>query len=86
MLRGSGLEVGALHNPCPIPPGVRVVYVDAIAIEGIGGFFPESDPGLFARPDHFSEKNRGPYFGLWERRGQIGSTHSSAHMRYPQHP
>ena len=27
-LRGSGLEVGALHNPMPVPIGVRVQYID----------------------------------------------------------
>jgi len=27
-LRGSGLEVGALHNPLEVPPGVTVSYVD----------------------------------------------------------
>ncbi|MBI1731188.1 MAG: methyltransferase domain-containing protein [Gammaproteobacteria bacterium] len=29
-LRGTGLEIGALHNPMPVLPGVRVRYVDRL--------------------------------------------------------
>lgn len=29
-LRGSGVEIGALHNPMPVAPGVRVRYVDRL--------------------------------------------------------
>lgn len=27
-LQGEGIEIGALHQPLPVPPGVRVRYVD----------------------------------------------------------
>jgi predicted SAM-dependent methyltransferase len=29
-LRGNGLEIGALHNPLPVPPGTGVVFVDRL--------------------------------------------------------
>lgn len=51
LLRGSGLEVGALDKPCPIPQGATVVYVDAMTVERAGELFPEIDPSLFVRPD-----------------------------------
>lgn len=28
---GDGLEIGALHRPMPLPPGVRVRYVDSLS-------------------------------------------------------
>lgn len=27
-IRGRGIEIGALHNPTPVPHGARVIYVD----------------------------------------------------------
>lgn len=32
-LRGQGIEVGALHNPLPVPPWARVRYVDRMSRE-----------------------------------------------------
>jgi SAM-dependent methyltransferase len=40
-LRGSGIEIGALHNPLRVPPGVRVRYVDAAPIEELTRRFPD---------------------------------------------
>jgi len=40
-IRGSGLEIGALHEPFPIPPGARVTYADALTPEEAARLFPE---------------------------------------------
>lgn len=40
-LSGSGIELGALHQPLATPPGVRVRYVDRIAEEGLRRQYPE---------------------------------------------
>ncbi|RYZ42898.1 MAG: class I SAM-dependent methyltransferase [Myxococcaceae bacterium] len=40
-LRGTGLEIGALHNPTRLPPGVRARYVDVAPIEVLRARFPE---------------------------------------------
>jgi SAM-dependent methyltransferase len=40
-LRGSGLEVGALHSPLRVPSGARVRYVDRMDIGGLRKHYPE---------------------------------------------
>lgn len=40
-LRGEGLEVGALDKPMPVPPGVKVRYVDRMAREDLLRQYPE---------------------------------------------
>lgn len=40
-LRGSGLEIGALHNPLVVPRGVRVTYVDRLSVEELRRHYPE---------------------------------------------
>jgi SAM-dependent methyltransferase len=40
-LRGSGLEIGALHNPLKTPPGVRVRYVDRLSNAELRREYPE---------------------------------------------
>ncbi|MBE7538214.1 MAG: methyltransferase domain-containing protein [Opitutaceae bacterium] len=46
-LRGRGLEIGALHEPSPIPPGASVAYFDAIDQIEARRLFPEIEPGRF---------------------------------------
>jgi SAM-dependent methyltransferase len=58
LLRGSGLEIGALHQPFPLPPGAAVRYVDAITPEYAREFFPEIDPSLFVALDRIVELDR----------------------------
>jgi SAM-dependent methyltransferase len=33
--RGHGLEIGPLHRPMPVPPGVRVTYTDAFSTDDL---------------------------------------------------
>src|SRR5512136_777634 len=40
-LHGSGLEIGALHNPLPVPWGVRVAYVDRLPVADLRLQYPE---------------------------------------------
>jgi len=40
-LRGSGIEVGALHNPLPVPPLAHVKYVDRMSATELRNQYPE---------------------------------------------
>jgi predicted SAM-dependent methyltransferase len=40
-LRGDGIEIGALHNPMPMPPLASVKYVDRMPVEGLRAQYPE---------------------------------------------
>jgi SAM-dependent methyltransferase len=41
VLSGSGLEIGALHEPAAIPPGAQVRYLDAVSETQAAALFPE---------------------------------------------
>jgi predicted SAM-dependent methyltransferase len=40
-LDGKGLEIGALHMPTPLPPGVKAKYVDYISVAKLRKQYPE---------------------------------------------
>ena len=40
-IRGIGIEIGALHNPVPIPANVTVKYVDRLSVESLRHQYPE---------------------------------------------
>jgi len=40
-LYGSGLEIGALHGPLPVPDGCSVKYVDRYDVAGLRAQYPE---------------------------------------------
>src|SRR5437868_3016790 len=40
-LWGEGIEVGALSNPLPPPPGARVKYVDRMSVDDLRRQYPE---------------------------------------------
>ncbi len=40
-LRGQGIEIGALHNPLPLDPGVTVRYVDRLSNDQLREQYPE---------------------------------------------
>lgn len=40
-LHGGGLEIGALHNPLPVPSGARVRYVDRMPVSELERHYPE---------------------------------------------
>jgi SAM-dependent methyltransferase len=42
-LAGSGLEIGALHSPLPLPAGASVRYVDRMDVAGLRRHYPELD-------------------------------------------
>ena len=40
-IRGSGIEIGALHNPMWVPPDSRVIYVDRLDEADLRRHYPE---------------------------------------------
>lgn len=40
-IQGNGLEIGALHNPLPVSPGVSVKYVDRLSVSDLRKHYPE---------------------------------------------
>jgi predicted SAM-dependent methyltransferase len=40
-LHGTGLEIGALHNPLPVPKSTRVKYVDRLDVKDLRNQYPE---------------------------------------------
>jgi predicted SAM-dependent methyltransferase len=59
-LRGDGLEIGALHNPLPVPPGARVRYVDRMATEDLRRQYPELDGKPLVEVDVVDDGERLP--------------------------
>jgi predicted SAM-dependent methyltransferase len=49
-IKGSGIEIGALGRPCPVPPDVKVKYLDRFDDKGLLTDFPEIDYKI-KRPD-----------------------------------
>lgn len=41
VLRGCGLDIGALHRPMPVPEGVKVTYVDRMSRAELLEHYPE---------------------------------------------
>jgi SAM-dependent methyltransferase len=50
-LHGTGIEVGALHNPLPVPEGVAVRYVDRLPTEELRKHYPEFAEGKLVHVD-----------------------------------
>jgi predicted SAM-dependent methyltransferase len=40
-IRGSGIEIGALHMPLPLPPHAKIKYVDYIPVHKLREQYPE---------------------------------------------
>jgi predicted SAM-dependent methyltransferase len=40
-LAGDGIEIGALHNPLPVPKAARVRYVDRLPVSELRAQYPE---------------------------------------------
>ena len=47
-LEGDGIEIGALHQPLPVPEGARVTYVDRLDEAGLREHYPELAGSRFA--------------------------------------
>jgi SAM-dependent methyltransferase len=58
LLRGSGLEIGALESPCPVPRGCRVTYCDVHPIAVTRALFPELASLRLQAPDVLVDLNR----------------------------
>jgi GT2 family glycosyltransferase/SAM-dependent methyltransferase len=41
LLRGRGIEIGALHLPLPLPPQATVSYVDRMTVDDLRAHYPE---------------------------------------------
>jgi SAM-dependent methyltransferase len=50
-LRGDGIEIGALHNPLPLPSSARVKYVDRASAADLRAYYPELATAPFVRVD-----------------------------------
>lgn len=52
LLRGRGIEIGALHAATPLSPGLHVEYCDVMDEETARQRFPELASASFVKPDH----------------------------------
>ena len=50
-LRGAGLEIGALHRPLRVPPGVTVRYVDRLRADELRARYPEYADRWIVEPE-----------------------------------
>ncbi len=50
-LRGKGIEVGALHQPLPVPERAHVTYVDRMSVEDLRKQYPELADKALTRVD-----------------------------------
>jgi SAM-dependent methyltransferase len=50
-LEGAGIEIGALHNPLAVAPGVTVRYVDRMDVAGLRAQYPELESADLVDPD-----------------------------------
>lgn len=57
-LKGYGLEIGAMHNPSPIPEGCIIEYLDAIPAARAMELFKEIDPALIIEPTYLGDLDR----------------------------
>jgi SAM-dependent methyltransferase len=62
-LKGEGIEIGALHNPMPVPPGVRVRYVDRLTVADLRRQYPELTDAVLVEPDTVDDGERLVRFG-----------------------
>jgi predicted SAM-dependent methyltransferase len=51
VLRGKGIEVGALHEPLVVPPWIAVRYVDRLSVAELRAHYPELDALPLVEPD-----------------------------------
>ncbi len=58
LLAGDGIEIGALHQPAPLPSAARVTYVDALSREEALRLFPEVDSASMVNPSVLADLDR----------------------------
>lgn len=54
-LRGHGVEIGALGNPLPLPPGALTFYVDRVAREESQRIYPDASSNPHVEPDRVED-------------------------------
>jgi SAM-dependent methyltransferase len=64
LLSGHGLEIGALHEPAPLPASCTVEYVDAITRTEAAALFPEVDANTMVEPHHIRDLDARGLAGL----------------------
>lgn len=81
-LRGEGVEIGALHMPVRVPPGVFVKYVDNTSRIDNVRRFPELDPSQILQPDYLGD---GLHLGFLEDDSQdfVIANHVLEHAPVP---
>ena len=52
---GSGLEIGALHNPLPVAEGVQVTYIDRLSAQELIDRYPRLPGEMIDRPIHVDD-------------------------------
>jgi SAM-dependent methyltransferase len=57
MLRGAGLEIGALHSPTTLPPETTVRYVDQYGLEELRATFTEVPADSIVAPDIIADSH-----------------------------
>ncbi len=57
-LRGSGMEIGALHNPLPISAEMQVTYVDKLANVQLKHHYPEIPSDTLVQVDIVADAER----------------------------
>lgn len=57
-LHGDGIEIGALHSPIKVGPGVRVQYVDRMTVADLRRQYPELDALPLIEPDIIADGER----------------------------
>lgn len=61
-LRGSGLEIGALHSPLPIPNATHVAYSDVLTGAQLDAMYPGSrHPDILSNSEDFPEVAGGTF-------------------------
>jgi SAM-dependent methyltransferase len=57
-LSGEGIEIGALHNPLPIPPSARIRYVDRFPVPELRAHYPELEQEPLVQVDILDDGER----------------------------
>lgn len=50
-IRGSGIEIGALHRPLRVPASAKVIYVDRLPVSQLRRHYPELNEHAFVKVD-----------------------------------
>jgi SAM-dependent methyltransferase len=57
-LSGDGIEIGALHNPLPVPRSVRIRYVDRLPVSELRAHYPELEHEPLVQVDILDDGER----------------------------